>query len=88
MSWSPLTLEEAHGFVIAYIVTYNVFEEKRRRDTNTLSVEADETMVTIGGLRPEKVYSITVAAQTAAGIGVASEPLLVPSKCNSIVSFL
>ena len=88
VSWTRLTLEEAHGFVIAYIITYNVQEGKRRREANSMSVGSDETMVTIGGLQPEKDFSISVAAQTAAGIGVGSTPLLIPSEYNPIIRII
>lgn len=88
VSWTRLTLEEARGFVIAYIVMYNVNEGMRKRETDSISVGADETTATIGGLQPEKDYFISVAAQTAAGTGVGSEPLFIPSKNNPIITHI
>ena len=78
MSWNPLTLEQARGFITGYIITYNDVSARRKREIR--SVGANETSTTISNLRPERGHAISVAARTVAGVGAASEPVTVPSK--------
>ena len=84
VSWIPLTLEEARGFVTGYTVTYTAEEEEKRRkrdhDSGSETVPGDESSVAIDGLDPDAQYSVSVAAETAAGVGVPSEPMTAPSK--------
>ena len=78
MSWNPLTLEQACGFITGYVITYSGESSRGMREVR--SVGANETSTTISDLRPEIDYSISVAASTSAGVGVASAPVTVPSK--------
>ena len=68
VSWRPLTLEEARGFIIGYTVTAEP-RDGRRRQVETLSVMAapNENMATIQRLVPSQEYWVTVAASTTAG---------------------
>ena len=85
VSWSPISLVEARGFPTGYIVTYTSSPGKRRRkrqgsEGGTKTVSKDETSVNIDELDSDRQYSVSVAATTAAGTGVASDPVTAPSK--------
>ena len=76
VSWTPLTLSEARGFVTFYTVAYTPVLNSRRRqvsqDTMYMSVSADSSSVTIVGLDGSLAYSVPVSAGTRAGQGVQS----------------
>ena len=76
VSWTPLTLSEARGFVTFYTVAYHPVLNSRRRqvsqDTMYMNVSADSSSVTIVGLDGSLVYSVQVSACTRAGQGVQS----------------
>ena len=77
VSWTPLTLSEARGFVTFYTVAYTPVLNRRRRqvsqDTMYMNVSADSSSVTIVGLDGSLAYSVQVSAGTRAGQGVQSE---------------
>ena len=76
VSWTPLTLSEARGFVTFYTVSYTPVLNSRRRqvsqDTMYMNVSADSSSVTIVGLDGSLTYSVQVSAGTRAGQGVQS----------------
>ena len=76
VSWTPLTLSEARGFVTFYTVAYTPVLNSRRRqvsqDTMYMNVSADSSSVTIVGLDGSLAYSVQVSAGTRAGQGVQS----------------
>ena len=76
VSWTPLTLSEARGFVTFYTVAYTPVLNSRRRqvsqDTMYINVSADSSSVTIVGLDGSLAYSVQVSAGTRAGQGVPS----------------
>ena len=73
VSWTPLTLREARGFITGYVVSYSTGSGRRRQDEEeTLD---DASSATITGLDPGTDYSVTVAGRTSAGVGPASEPM-------------
>ena len=76
VSWTPLTLSEARGFVTFYTVAYTPVLNSRRRqvsqDTMYINVSADSSSVTIVGLDGSLAYSVQVSAGTRAGQGVQS----------------
>ena len=99
VSWVPLTLEEARGFITGYTVTYTAEEDEERRrqlskrdhDSGSETVLGDQSSVTISGLDPDAQYSVTVAAETAAGRGFVSVPVTAPSKllqCYYVAKFI
>ena len=80
VTWMPISLEEARGFITNYTVTYEPAPSTggpQKRDNDRSSVTVKGTMAVIGGLSPNLAYSVTVRANTAAGMGVASEPTTV-----------
>ena len=99
VSWVPLTLEEARGFITGYTVTYTAEEDEERRrqlskrdhDGGSETVSEDQSSVTISGLDPDTQYSVSVAAETAVGRGVVSVPVTAPSKlslCYYVAKFI
>lgn len=80
--WISLTLEEARGFIISYVVTYSSDSQRRKRVTNTVNVQGDQISVTIPDLDSNIKYSVSVAATTAAGMGDSSSPITSPSKLS------
>ena len=76
VSWTPLTLSEARGFVTFYTVAYTLVLNSRRRqvsqDTMYMNVSADSSSVTIVGLDDSLAYSVQMSAGTRAGQGVQS----------------
>ena len=82
VSWRPLTLTEARGFVSHYTVTYSpqVISGGRKRQAAMTEVVSgmDANMTSIDGLDPGTVYNVQVSAATAAGNGVISIVVSVP----------
>ena len=84
VSWGPLTLEEARGFVTGYTVTaVPITEAKRRRHEEEIMTTADPntSRVVLNGLDPRLAYWVSVSGSTAAGTstnnpGVLTEPSL------------
>ena len=77
VSWTPLTLSEARGFVTFYTVAYTPVLNSRRRqlsqDTMYMNVSADSSSITIVGLYGSLAYSVQVSAGTRAGQGTLSQ---------------
>ena len=84
VSWRPLTLFEARGFVTFYSIAYTPTPNSRRRqpsqDTMYVNASADSSSVTIEGLDGDLAYSVTVSAGTRAGIGAESTIIAVEAK--------
>ena len=81
VSWRPLTLTEARGFVSHYTVSYSPASQtagrKRQADMTEVVVPGMESsMVIIDGLDPDTAYQVQVSASTGAGGGVTSEPVV------------
>lgn len=70
VSWTPLTLSEARGFVMLYTMAYTPLLRQDIRFVNTSA-----TSVTVTGLDKSLAYSIQVSAATSAGQGVPSAAL-------------
>ena len=80
VSWRPLTLSEARGFVTFYSIAYTPAPNSRRRqappqDIMHVNASADSSSVTIEGLNGNLAYSVMVSANTRAGMGPQSEPV-------------
>ena len=77
ITWSPLTLEQAQGFIIGYDISYQPTNSRKRQ---VLSVRApgNGNEFTIMGLDPALSYTASVSAATAVGVGPAS-PLVTPT---------
>ena len=69
VSWVPLSLVEARGFIVNYTVSVG---PAGGGDMVTVHVQANETSAVIGGLDPRLAYSVKVWASTVAGHGLPS----------------
>lgn len=81
VTWTPLSLSRAKGFIINYSISYNrviaATVLDRKRQSGGVVVPANETTVIIGQLTPSAKYSITVSAINSAGRGIESTTLTV-----------
>ena len=82
VSWRPLTLAEARGFVSHYTVTYSpqIISVGRKRQAATMEIVQgmDANMTSIDGLDPDTVYNVHVSATTGGGDGIISAIISVP----------
>jgi len=82
VTWTPLSLPEARGFVSHYTVAYSPLTTgKRRQEVSTTfrfisGMNASSAMV--NGLEPETGYYVKVSGTTGAGEGVFSKVVFVP----------
>ena len=68
VTWEPLTLIEARGFIMNYTVILQPQGSKKRADGSIVTiVPYNVSNVTITGLDPKLAYSVSVSASTAAG---------------------
>ena len=77
VSWIPLTLEQAHGFVQYYVISLReggISNQKRQTDSigctasdSTCLVSATNDSIAITELDPMKAYTVTVAAANGFG---------------------
>ncbi len=83
ISWKPLTLSEARGFITFYIIEYYPSLNNKKRqvpsDIMRVNVSADSSSATIDGLDENLNYFVQVSASTSAGGGVVSSPQVVKS---------
>ena len=80
VSWVPLTLEEARGFISYYTVRYDSVSSRRRRAVRTEVVDPESSYKVIGGVGITESYSITVSASTSAGEGISSPTFILTGK--------
>ena len=82
VSWIPLTLSEAHGFITSYTVFYSPQVSRTKQEPNIIqkTVSGDVSQTTIDGLDPNTAYNVQMSANTKAGAsslsGVISAPVL------------
>ena len=72
VSWSPLTLTQARGFLTGYTITLTPISTSRKRQTNgavTVMAGPTDTSRLVTGLNPTLHYSVTVAGRTSVGGG-------------------
>ena len=70
ISWSPLTLSQARGFV-DYIITYGP-PGSVQRQTQSKSLPINGTFATVSSLDSTATYTVLVRGRTIAGQGPAS----------------
>ena len=77
VSWQPLSLSEARGFVQFYTIAYTPILNTRKRQDSTMRVDAsaDASSVNIDGLTEDLIYSVDVSAGTRAGRGIQSNTI-------------
>ena len=66
VSWVPLNLVEARGFVQSYIITYQQASSgsRRKRQMQTQQVDGRASSAVVGGLQPGVAYEVSIAAMT------------------------
>lgn len=87
VSWSPISLVEARGFVLSYTIV--IVDDETGKLMAFKTVAGDQTSVTINGLSSDLSYQVQVWANTSAGAGVRTEPIQVQRfvKNNTIYSY-
>ncbi|CAH3161246.1 unnamed protein product [Porites lobata] len=70
LNWRPVSPEHTNGMVLGYRVFYNEVHNTSR--AASIKVAAEETHLTIGGLRPSTNYSFQILAFTTKGNGTIS----------------
>ena len=65
VSWVPLNLIEARGFVQSYIIAYQQAStgSRRKRQVQT-QVDGGASSAIVGGLQPGVAYEVTVSGMT------------------------
>ena len=78
VSWIPLTLSEARGFIISYAVFYSPQVRRKRQEPNTMqkTVSGDVNRTTIHDLDPNTAYDVQMSANTKAGASALSKSTL------------
>ena len=66
VSWTPLNLVEARGFIQSYIITYQQASNvtRRKRQMQTQEVDGSASSAIVGGLQPGVAYEVTVSGMT------------------------
>ena len=66
VSWVPLNLVEAQGFVQSYIITYTQANSgsRRRRQAQTRQADGSASYAIVGGLQSGVAYEVTVSGMT------------------------
>ena len=71
VSWIPLTIVEARGFILNYLIEYSEVGSSRRRKRQTtgspVEVPASQSSVVISDLTPGVSYNVGVTATNSAG---------------------
>ena len=83
VSWQPLTLEEARGFITHYTITAErVDNTARQRQVTTLNTtaEPDTKEDVLMELDPNKKYWVSVSASTSAGTSTNSNRAFVQTQ--------
>ena len=75
--WGPVEpCIDQNGAITGYSVRYGEVGTSERTVVEMVSGDSNGGMTTISGLTKETVYTVEVAAETSAGTGVYSEPLI------------
>ena len=76
VSWEPLTLVNANGFINNYTITLTPVSSRKRQATAiTETVPATESTVEVTGLQSNIAYSISVYATTGGGPGQSNDSI-------------
>ncbi|ROT64498.1 putative Down syndrome cell adhesion molecule-like protein Dscam2 [Penaeus vannamei] len=93
VTWSPPPPRHTNGIITSYRVSYSQLSS--HEDGRSGSVVSEGLRATLAGLRPWTNYSVSVAASTRAGEGLASLPLVcttdqdvpeAPARVKAVVS--
>ena len=66
VSWVPLNLVEARGFVQSYIITYQQAStgSHRKRQMQMQQVDGSASSAIVGGLQPGVAYEVSITGRT------------------------
>ena len=81
VSWIPLTLSEARGFITSYTVFYSPqVSRTKRQEPHTMqkTVSGDVNRTIIDGLDSNTAYDVQMSANTIAGASVLSKVISAP----------
>ena len=81
VSWIPLTLSEARGFITSYTVLYSpqvTRTKQQESNTTQMTVSGEVSQTTIDGLDPNTAYDVQMSANTKAGASPLSEVISAP----------
>ena len=88
VSWIPLTLSEARGFITSYTVFYTPLHVSRtkRQEPNTMqkTVSGDVNRTTIDGLDQNTAFRVQMSANSKAGASALSPLALSPSALSEV----
>ena len=88
VSWTPLTLSEARGFITNYTVFYSPQVSRgKRQEPNTMqmTVSGDANQTTIHDLDPNTAYDVQMSANTKAGASSMSNVTSAPVPITGIL---
>ena len=81
VSWIPLTLSEARGFITSYTVFYSP-QVSRTKQQESLTMQktdnGDVNRTIIDGLDPNTAYEVQMSANTKTGTSILSEVFSAP----------
>lgn len=75
VTWMKLSLEDARGIIVGYFISYQTVDSRTVSNTTT---SYNVSSVVISGLRVGEKYGVTVACETEAGAGPASDIVYEP----------
>ena len=80
VSWIPLTLSEARGFITSYTIFYSSQVNRTKQEPHTMEkiVSGNINQITIDGLDPNTAYDVQMSANTKAGASSLSEVISAP----------
>lgn len=75
VSWVPLTIVEARGFLLPYIIFYTRANGSSNgsQEESMTSVPANQSNTVIDGLEAEVEYDVSVFGQTNTGLSICEE---------------
>ena len=81
VSWIPLTLSEARGFITSHTLFYSPHVSRtKQQEPNTMqmTVSGDVNQTIINSLDPNTAYYVQMSANTKAGASALSEVISAP----------
>ena len=90
VSWTPLTLSEARGFITSYTVFYLHRGKRQEPHTMQKAVSGNVNQTTIQDLDPNTAYDVQMSANTKAGASALSRVISapVPSDIGNITLYM
>ena len=85
VTWEPLTLIEARGFIKNYTITLQPQGSRKRTGSIVKTVPSNVSNAIITGLDPKLAYLISVSVSTIKGIATSENTILTAFGMNQIV---